>query len=188
MPRLPRPSPLTALLCVSVILNLVLATQIIRSGRQPRGLTTEARLEAGAAAPAIAAKTLRGEPVSVSPSGGDGLPLIIYVFTPRCVWCARNLDNAKALAAATKGRYNFVALSLADEGLEEYVARHDIGFTVYRGVSAEARAAYMLGRTPQTIVISPGGRVEKNWVGAYGAETESRIEDYFQKNLPGLSR
>ncbi|HLM55533.1 MAG TPA: hypothetical protein VK422_05350 [Pyrinomonadaceae bacterium] len=184
MPRLSRPSLLTALLCVSVILNLVLASQVIRLGRAPKGLTTEARLEVGAAAPAIAARTLRGEPVSV---GGNDLPLILYVFTPRCVWCARNLDNAKALAAATKGRYNFVALSLEDEGVEDYVARHAIGFTVYRGVSAESRAGYLLGRTPQTIAVSAAGRVEKNWVGAYGPEIESQVEAYFQTTLPGLS-
>ena len=182
-----RPSLTTVLLTVSVVLNLILTSQVIQLRQKPGASTTEARLEIGARAPAVNAKTLGGEPVSVAPSGSN-LPVILYVFSPRCVWCARNIDNAKALAGATGGRYTFVALSLADEGVEEYVAEHDIDFTVYRGVSARARADYLLGQTPQTIVVSPDGRVEKNWVGAYGPEVASQIEDYFQIALPGLSR
>jgi hypothetical protein len=44
-----------------------------------------------------------------------------------------------------------------------------------------------LGSTPQTIVISPEGRVLKNWTGSYGEQVQAELEEYFQIRLPGLT-
>ena len=62
----------------------------------------------------INVKGLNGEPSSITYQG-DGLPTILYIFSPRCLWCASNLENAKALASGTNGRYRFIALSLSDD-------------------------------------------------------------------------
>jgi hypothetical protein len=44
-----------------------------------------------------------------------------------------------------------------------------------------------LESTPQTIIISPDGRVMKNWVGAYGESLRPEVEAYFGIKLPGLT-
>ncbi len=43
-----------------------------------------------------------------------------------------------------------------------------------------------LGPTPQTIVISPQGKVLKSWVGAYHDKTQREVETEFGVLLPGL--
>jgi hypothetical protein len=67
------------------------------------------------------------------------------------------------------------------------VAAHGIQFPVYGGLSEQTRADYLLGRTPQTIVISADGHVQKNWAGAYGADIARQVEEYFHITLPGLT-
>jgi hypothetical protein len=41
-----------------------------------------------------------------------------------------------------------------------------------------------MGSVPQTIVISPGGKILKNWVGAYGENLKPEVEKYFNVRLP----
>jgi hypothetical protein len=177
---------LALLLSISVLLNIFLSSQVVILKKNVRGGAAEATLGVGTLAPPIDVKGLGGEPFSFGYQG-NGLPTILYVFSPRCLWCARNLENAKALAGRTSDRYRFIALSLQDEDLPAYVSAHDINFPVYRGVSDQTRADYFLGRTPQTIVVSADGHVQKNWTGAYDADIARQVEEYFQITLPGLS-
>lgn len=177
---------LTFLLSISVVINIFLSSQVVVLKKNIRGGAAEATLEAGTLALPINVKGLGGESYSINYQG-NGLPTILYIFSPRCLWCARNLENAKALAGRTSDRYRFIALSLLDEDLRAYVDAHGIDFMVYGGVSDQTRADYFLGRTPQTIVISADGHVQKNWTGAYDADMARQVEEYFQITLPGLS-
>ena len=54
------------------------------------------------------------------------------------------------------------------------------------GLSPETLKTYKLGSTPQTIVISPEGKVLQDWVGAYVGDQKSQVEAFFQVTLPGL--
>jgi hypothetical protein len=65
-------------------------------------------------------------------------------------------------------QYRFVGLSLSDTGLTEYVTKNELEFPIYAGLSPETIKSYKLGGTPQTIVISPEGKVLQDWAGAYG--------------------
>jgi hypothetical protein len=38
---------------------------------------------------------------------------VLYVFTPTCIWCARNLNNLKTLLANDSDHYRSIALSLS---------------------------------------------------------------------------
>lgn len=116
----------------------------------------------------------------------NNMPSIIYVFTPQCVWCKRNMDNFKAIASRAKDRYKLIGLSLSDDGVDAYVAAHRFDFPVYHHLDPSMRGAYGLGTTPQTIVVSADGRTLKNWVGAYTGAREKEIESFFQVSLPGL--
>lgn len=127
---------------------------------------------------------LHGNPAEVNYEAA-AVPTVLYVFTPTCGWCLRNIANVKSLFAQSSSKYRVIGISLAREGLADYVASHSFSFPVY---VAEPRTAvaYGLGSTPQTIVISTGGRVLQNWRGAYDGPTKKDVEIFFAAKLPGL--
>jgi peroxiredoxin len=172
-------------LSVSVTLNVLLARRV-RSLTDARwGSMAKSLLKVGATVPPIAAKRLDGQPGVVSYQGAEQ-STVLYIFTPPCSWCARNMDNLKTLLDKERGHYRFVGLSLSDEALREYVAKNELKLPVYSGLSGETVKTYKLGSTPQTIVISREGKVLQDWVGAYVGDQKSQIEAFFHVTLPGL--
>jgi hypothetical protein len=137
--------------------------------------------------PPIQANDLDGHPVKVDYSASS-LPTIMYIFTPSCSWCTRNLENVKRLVDQTADAYHFVGLSLSADELRDYVSQNNLGFPVYCGVSAETISAYKMGGTPRTLVVSAEGRVLKNWFGAYGGDIKREVEEYFKVTLPGVGK
>lgn len=110
---------------------------------------------------------------------------IVYVVSPTCIWCARNNANVIALASAIEGRYRIIGLFLGSGDPKKYASEHRLTFPFYSEIASDARAAYRLGGTPQTIVIS-GGKIAANWVGAYGENRGYEIATFFGFKLPGL--
>jgi hypothetical protein len=55
---------------------------------------------------------------------------------------------------------------------------------VYSGLSRSAIAAYRLGTTPETIVVSARGVGLGTWDGAYTAGTRAALEHFFAVSLP----
>jgi hypothetical protein len=108
---------------------------------------------------------------------------VLYVVSPNCTWCKRNLDSIRALVRDKKDAFRFVGLSLTEENLDAQV--EDLPFPVYAGVSEAVREIYRLRSTP--IVVSPDGRVVRTWTGAYVGRTQKEIEGYFQVALPAVS-
>ncbi len=96
------------------------------------------------------------------------------------------MDNLKTLVGKERGHYRFIGLSLSEEKLREYVARNELKLPVYSSLSPETLKTYKLGSTPQTIVISPEGKVLHDWVGAYVGEQKSEVEAFFHITLPGI--
>lgn len=138
----------------------------------------------GVQLPPLEAERLGGGPESVRYADGER-PTIVYVFTPSCQWCARNLANLKALTAHAKSDYRVVGVSL-DPNVEDYVAKMKFDFPVYVNAAPEVVTAYGMGPTPQTLVVSPSGKVLKSWIGAYAGATEGDVEATFGLTLPGL--
>jgi len=97
------------------------------------------------------------------------------------------LANVAALSAQASQRYELVGLSVSDEGLPEYVREQRWTFPVYSKPSPEAIAYFRLQSTPQTIVISPEGRILESWTGAYANATLSEVQRALKVQLPGLS-
>lgn len=112
----------------------------------------------------------------------DGRPTVLYVFSPSCVWCKRNIEAAKALARGSSPSYRFIGVSLTLDGLGEYLGKVNLGFPVY--VAGPAAAALKLKATPETIIVSPGGVVVKVWLGAYMEGTLADVERTFGVKLP----
>ncbi|MBZ5555564.1 MAG: hypothetical protein LAO21_22890 [Acidobacteriia bacterium] len=115
------------------------------------------------------------------------VPTVLYIFNPNCKWCDRNNQNIAALSTARKDSFRFIGLSLRDPNLEKYVKAGGLQFPIYSIESYGAISELRLGATPQTIVIAPNGTVTQDWIGAYNAETQKNVENYFTFNLPGLN-
>jgi peroxiredoxin len=173
------------LLIASVTLNVLLAYRL-HSFTQDQSVKLSARLlTVGTTVPPIIGKQVDGRQARISYQATNQ-STVLYVFTPPCLWCARNMDNFKALAGKESTAYHFIGISLSDQGLAEYVAKNDLKLPVYSGLSPEALKTYKLGSTPQTIVISPEGKVLQDWVGAYVGDQQSQVEAFFHVKLPGL--
>ena len=176
---------IVAALVASITLNVLLAHKVrsITNARSAR--ISDYLLKVGANVPPITANRLGAQQETITYLSA-GQPTVLYIFTPPCTWCARNMDNFKTLVDAKSRSYRFIGLSLSEEGLARYVEKNDLKLPIYSGLSAEARQAYKLSGTPQTIVISPEGTVLQNWAGAYVGEQQSQVEGFFHVKLPGL--
>ena len=82
--------------------------------------------------------------------------------------------------------YRFIGVSLDDNGLSEFLTTHHHDFSSLSNVPEMLRGVYRLGVTPETIVISPRGKVEASWKGAYTGTTKQLVQNYFSLELPSL--
>jgi antitoxin component of RelBE/YafQ-DinJ toxin-antitoxin module len=176
---------MTMILAVSLAVNLFLAYRI-RNGRQPIVTPKPAPLLTGTAVSPIKARDLNGHEATIS-FQDSSQPLVIYVFTPQCPWCLRNLANLKTIFEQKHGSYHIITLSLTDKNLAKYVAEKHIDMPVFTSPTEDAKEQYRLGSTPQTIVVSPDGKVLRNWVGAYIGDRQAEVEQFFGVGLPGLT-
>jgi hypothetical protein len=99
----------------------------------------------------------------------------------------RNLANLKTILAQRRDSYRFIALSLTDKDLRQYVAEKQIDIPVFINPGREAMEQYGLGSTPQTIIVSLDGKILQNWVGAYTGDRRAEVERFFGVSLPGLT-
>lgn len=176
---------MTLILGLSLAANLALAYRI-RKGNQPGTAAKFSALPAGTTVSPIKAQDVNGREVTISPQDSSQ-PVVIYVFTPQCIWCLRNLANLNKILAEKHEAYRFVGLSLTDKDLKQYLIDKKIDIPVFMNPAEQSRSQYRLGPTPQTIVLSSDGRVIQNWVGAYAGTQQAEVEKFFGVNLPGLT-
>ncbi|MEE8584083.1 MAG: TlpA disulfide reductase family protein [Acidobacteriota bacterium] len=176
---------LLAVLFVSIALNLLLSREVASLRQTLAVLKSEGRLAVGDPLPPLQAFDLAGKAVTVSYSDG-AQPTLLYVFSPSCGWCTRNLPNIRHLTSALRSEYRILGISLSSQELESYIQEKGLGFPVLTQASPASLEAYKLGATPQTLVISPEGTLLKNWLGAYVDQVNEDIQQYFNTQLPGL--
>lgn len=174
------------LLICSVGLNVLLAKKINVLRNSLLAVKSEHSLPVGTLLSPIEARDLDDQVRVVSYNSGT-LPTILYVFTPACGWCTKNLSNLRTLAEQTNGRYRIVGLSLSSHSLREYITKNDLRFPIYAGLSPQVVVSYRLGGTPQTILVSDEGKLLREWKGAFMGVTKDEIEKYFDVKLPGIT-
>jgi hypothetical protein len=141
-------------------------------------------LPSGFAFDPIEVRDLAGKAHSIQFDKPNSKPMVLYILRPDCVWCQRNSQNIAMLASQLQSKYDFIGLSLANEGLEEFIRREAIRFPVYSDIPSSALIRYWLGGTPETIVVHKG-KVVKTWAGAYiGDPVKSEVEKFFAVRLP----
>jgi peroxiredoxin len=171
-------------LLVSLAVNVGLGLQWrSRAAEAPAVRPAVRELAEGARVPPIVGRSAAGEPMRVDVASGK--PLVLYVFSSSCGWCDQNLENVRTLAAAVGDRYRVVGLSL-DDDVAVYLARERLTFDVVVGVPRATLAALAVRGTPQTLVISPDGRLLKVWHGAWRGPLAQQVEQFFGLTLPGL--
>lgn len=171
------------LLGVSLALNVKLGLQL-RS--LPPVQAAPATVSAGAKIPILSAEDLRGAKVTLN-WAVDTRPSLVYIFSPSCHWCTRNLPNIKTLSREVNSGYRIIGISLSSDGLEKYVKDNEFTFPVYRNVSLTDGKQFALKSTPQTLIISPEGKVMESWRGAYADKVKNEIEFKLGVKLPGLA-
>lgn len=181
------PLAVNLLLVFSILLNLLLAWKVKSLESSLLSIKAEGVLAAGTLVPPIEARDMEGRPARIAYLANEP-QTVLYIFTPQCKWCTRNLENIRRLAEQARRDYRFIGLSLSSDELPDYVKNNQLGFPVYRDISPTFLTTYKAGGTPQTLVISPEGRVLKNWQGAYANDMQKEIEQYFGVKLPGISK
>jgi len=147
-------------------------------------VVSTARIKLGDRFPVVAAETLAGNQVRLGWASNTG-QTVIYVFSPTCIWCARNLANIQALALNRGSRFRFIGVSLTKTGLHEYLAKNNLPFPIY-SIDAKTAKETKLTGTPEMIVVSREGKVERDISGAFTGPTQKEVEAAFDIHLPGL--
>lgn len=114
------------------------------------------------------------------------VPTVVYVLSPACGWCRKNEQNMQVLAAGKSSEFRFVGLSFTSKNLQQYVTAGHAPFTVYVAGDSESSPGLDLQTTPQTLVVSPAGVVQKVWLGAFDGNRKREIEAFFKIDLPGI--
>ena len=177
------PTPVTLLLIASLGVNLALSHHLSKANTALTMSAGGRPLNIGEVLPPIVGLDLKGGPQRIS--FDNNKPTVVYVFTPSCKWCARNIDNVNTLVTAVKDRFKIVGVSLSETALLEYVRDNRFDFDTVTA-SGDMRRAWGLSATPQLIVIAPGGRLIREWKGAPAGKVQADIESFFGIRLPGL--
>ena len=177
-------SALLILFAASIALNFFL---IARVHQLTQKTSSHQLLTAGATVPSIEAQTVDGVPGKIDYASAS-VPTVLYVFTPQCGWCKRNLPDLHALAGQAGNKYRLIGISLTDRDLKQYIATQHLDFPVYTHLSDSTMSTYQLGGTPTTIVVSPQGKILNSWVGVYGDDIKGKIESSLNVSLPGCCK
>lgn len=175
---------LVVLLALSLSLNVYLGLKIKRQKSPPSGPENSITLSPGMSVAPVKAITLGGPQETISYASK---PTVLYVFSPQCGWCERNTQNINAIAKLKGDSFWFIGISLSDQNLAKYLDSDGLNFPVYKNPTPDTVRLLGLSSTPQTIIVSPEGRVVQNWIGAFGSKLQSQVEGYFNVSLPGLT-
>ncbi len=176
---------LGGLLVCSLAINLILARRVASLKRTIAVIKSESRLALGDTLPAIVAKDPHGRTAVLNYSETQ-LPTVVFIITPTCGWCTKNVMNMRALVKNAGARYRFVGLSLSSDKLSDYVKENKLEFPIYTDLPILTMREYKLSGTPETIVVSPQGQVTRIWSGAFAEDLQREVEDYFSVKLPGI--
>jgi len=175
---------LVLLLLCSVVVNVLLAHRVSGLRNAIDEMKSEGRLQVGTNVPPIEGQSVDGASQTLNYADAS-VPTVLYVFTPQCGWCKKNIDNLRMLISNSGSSYRIVGVSLTRQDLKEYIEKEHLKLPVYTDISEPTKLAYRVGGTPETIVVSPQSKVLKVWLGVYQDEIRQEIDNYLNVHLPG---
>lgn len=169
-------------LALSLGVNVYLGLRVIR----PQGAPTAHSMPVGARFPALTVHDLSGKEIKMTWPSSENKLTVVYLFSPNCIWCRRNIENFKAMGTATHSGYRLVPISLTSAGLSKYVEKFGLVFPVYVDPVVPNGGAFAYSGTPETLVISPNGTVKRVWRGAFTEAVKREVEAYLGVQLPSM--
>jgi hypothetical protein len=106
------------LLLTSVAVNVTQSHRISTLKSRLEGLKAAHELQVGSKVPDIIGLTPDGQSQTLH-FGQATVPTVLYVFTPQCGWCKKNLPDLHALIDASGSRYQLVGISLTTQDLKD---------------------------------------------------------------------
>jgi len=171
---------LLALLIGSLGINVYLGVARHRSG-----VSAPSRPELiaeGTQAPSFEGTDVKGHPVTLVYSR-DRRNTLLYVFSPTCHWCERNVANIRAVINA-RSDIHVVGINIGP-AMDITSASRQPFADILTPTRATAQA-YRFSGTPATILISPSGKILKTWAGAYAGPIGTDVSKVLAVSLPGL--
>jgi hypothetical protein len=105
-----------AILTLSLVINVGLAAKVRRLESTLHYIREGGKLQVGTLVDAVAVQSEGGTHAKLT-FESTPLPTVIYVYSPTCGWCEKNLPGIKHLAKGIEGRVNVIGLSLDDKDL-----------------------------------------------------------------------
>jgi hypothetical protein len=174
------------LLAAMVAVNAVLAWKLWAAKKEAFALRREFKIVEGVYVPPLVGETLDGSLKTIDYTRLEK-PVLLYVFSPQCGACDRNIANIRALAEAVGDNYHVTAVALERGGLEPHLRSYPLNMEVITNLPYRMFAAYHFSITPSTLVVSPNSTVQRVWYGAYSGAVQASIERYFHVKLPGMN-
>jgi hypothetical protein len=179
------------LLAISLLMNIGLTWKVKSVHKSLESLTqkfldSNFHPSVGALVNYLKVTDIDGKPVTLNMKAPEFKYTVLYIFSPRCGWCKRNLSNLKSLAAQTGPQFRLVGLSTTNEGIGVYAREQGFNFPVYVLPEGMVPETLVVAGTPTTFVISNGsvGSVVASWTGAYNKEYKSEIEGILKVRFP----
>jgi peroxiredoxin len=103
---------------------------------------------------------------------------VLFVFSPRCIFSLEIMPEwQEVIHAINKDAFRMVGVTTIIEGTREYAADQGLSaMPILARPDPDVKDAYHFARTPQTILISPEGKIEKVWLGPIRKEQQGEIE------------
>ncbi len=160
---------------MAVLLSMV-TYQAVQLHNRPTGIVRpEPQWKPGFVVGELSGERLEGPKETFNLAGET----LLYVMSPKCIWCTRNLENVQTLAQARGS--NFIAISNTSEGLGQYIKDHRINYPVYHKMNKIG-----VSSTPSMVLVRDGV-IKDAWYGAWKDANKAGIEKYFGLVLPGLT-
>ncbi|HRF60072.1 MAG TPA: peroxiredoxin family protein [Fimbriimonadaceae bacterium] len=119
----------------------------------------------GDSAPAFSAKTSDGKTHTLKSLTGQK-PLVLYFIGSTCPVNAQAVKYYNRVAAAYKGKVNFVGVIDADAaGFKSWQEKFKAPFPVLLDPDMKIIKAYKAERSPWTIMVDKTGKIQKEWAG-----------------------
>lgn len=115
----------------------------------------------------------------------DNRRTLLLVFSPKCGACIENIPNWKAiLHQIDESKFRVIIISSFSDKAKEFVDRYELGnFPTIIEPNPKIFVEYLLHLTPQTILISPSGEIEKVWLGSIQDDQKESVEKSLSINL-----
>ena len=135
-------------------------------------------LEAGDEVPPFVAENLKGGTEAID-YPADGQKTFLFVLSPNCGSCLKMVPKWNRIVREIGDRARIFGLVVGSyQSEQKLLEQKELEFPALRFPNEELLRRYKLNKVPQTILVAPGGRVEKN---VQGELTDAQVEDLLDR-------